>query len=53
MHEMRNQGVEKYGAGAYGPGGAIINTDSTFTVKQEFMSTVNYSELWGIRTTLT
>ena len=53
MNNMRDQGVTKYGSGAYGPGGSYINTNLPFTVKTEFLSTTDYASLWGIRTRLT
>lgn len=51
-YQMREQGKEKYGPYAYGPSGSIINTDEEFTVKTEFVSTEDYSDLWKLRTTL-
>ena len=39
---MQDQGIEEYGEGAYGPGGGIIDTDSPFNVKNEFVSTGDY-----------
>ena len=52
FYNMAVEGVEKYGSGAYGPGGSKVNTDKKFHVKVEFLSTVNYQSLWGMRTTL-
>lgn len=50
---MQNQGIEKYGEGAYGPGGSLVDTNSKFNVKNEFVSTTDQSEFWKMRTTLT
>ena len=41
-YNMRKEGAEKYGEGAYGPGGSRVNTDYPFTVKTEFVSTRDY-----------
>mgnify|MGYP001180543877 CR=1 FL=1 len=41
-YNMREQGKEIYGDGAYGPGGSMIDTNMPFTVKTEFISTSNY-----------
>jgi hypothetical protein len=48
----KQQGIEEYGEGAYGPGGGLIDTDSPFNVKNEFVSTGDYTKFWKIRTTL-
>ena len=53
MWDMNTDGLAEYGSGAYGPGGSLINTYATFHVKNEFLSTPDYSSLWGLRTTLT
>ena len=50
---MMEQGVATYGAGSYGPGGSLINTNSPFTVKTEFISDASYATLHKIRTRLT
>ena len=47
---MHMQGEEKYGKNAYGPNGTLIKTTDKFTVKTEFISDSNYSELWKMRT---
>lgn len=49
---MQEQGVEKYGKDAYGPFGTIINTNISFHVLNEFISTKDYSKLWKLKTTL-
>jgi len=49
---MKMDGVEKYGQGAYGPGGSLIDSTQTFKVWTEFVSDDNDS-LWKLRTTLT
>jgi len=53
MYDMREEGAAEYGSAAYGPGGTLINSYSTFNVKTEFMSMPDYSSLWGLRTTIT
>ena len=50
---MKTDGIAKYGAGAYGPGGSLINTNNGFMVKTEFVSDADYVTLWALRTTLT
>jgi len=49
---MKIDGVEKYGADAYGPDGTLINTRQAFSVKTEFVSDAAYVKLWKLRTTL-
>ena len=51
--QMREQGANKYGAGAYGPGGSMIDTNYEFTVKNEFVSTPDYATFWKLRTRIT
>jgi hypothetical protein len=51
-YDLEVDGQTKYGNGVYGPGGSIIDTDAPFDVKTEVMSTVDYSSLWGLKTTL-
>ena len=50
---MLTQGAEKYSADAYAPGGTIIDTNSKFNVKTEFVTTSDYSEFWKLRTRIT
>lgn len=52
-YNMREQGKEQYGEGAYGPGGSLVNTDRAFTVKTEFIADTGYTALWAIRTRVT
>lgn len=49
---MQNEGIEKYGADAYGPGGTIIDTSIAFKVFNEFVSDKSYMNFWKLRTTL-
>lgn len=49
---MQQQGIEEYGADAYGPNGSMINTNNEFHVINEFVSTTDYKTLWKLRTTL-
>jgi len=37
----------------YGPGGSKIDTNSSFRVQNELVSTADYTTFWKIRTTLT
>lgn len=41
-YSMRVEGAAMYGENAYGPNGTMIDTNSPFTVKTEFLSTANY-----------
>lgn len=50
---MMVEGEATYGAGAYGPGGSRIDTNSPFTVKTEFISDKSYATLHKIRTRIT
>ena len=50
---MRKEGIEKYGKGAYGKGGSLIDTNRNFRVKTEFVSLKNYTKFYKLRTTLT
>lgn len=52
MWDMRDEGIAEYGSSAYGPGGSLINTYAVFHVKTEFLSTLDYQTLWGLRTTI-
>lgn len=52
QYNMKTMGVETYGEDAYGPSGTLIDTDSPFTIKTEFITTSNYVTLWSIRTTI-
>ena len=52
-YDMMVEGEATYGAGAYGPGGSRIDTNSPFTVKTEFISDKTYATLHKIRTRLT
>ena len=52
FYNMAVEGMEKYGSGQYGPGGAIIDTNKPFHVWTEFLSKNQYQELWGLRTHL-
>lgn len=51
-YQMRNQGAEKYGMDAFGPGGTMIDTTYWFKVQTDFVSKNNYSDLYKIRTTI-
>ena len=39
---MMTDGVARYGEGAYGPSGTLIDTGSSFNVKTEFISDPGY-----------
>jgi len=52
-YKMRKQGAEKYGIDAFGKNGTLVNTQSWFKVKTDFVTENDYSELWKIRTTIT
>lgn len=52
-YDMMVEGEATYGAGAYGPGGSRIDTNSPFTVKTEFISDKSYATLHKIRTRIT
>ena len=52
-YTVAKEGVAKYGAGAYGRGGSLIDTNSEFTVKTEFVTKNSYADLWKVRTRLT
>jgi len=49
---MQKDGIEKYGADAYGPDGTLIDTKSEFRVHNEFISDRSYKTFWKLRTTL-
>jgi hypothetical protein len=49
---MRQEGKEMYGEYAYGPYGTMIDTNSAFKVRTEFISTKNYENLWKVRTVM-
>jgi hypothetical protein len=50
--KMKEDGVAKYDKGAYGPNGSLINTNFEFNVKTEFVSDVEQSAAFKVRTTL-
>ena len=52
QYNMAVEGKAKYGDGAYGPNGSLIDTSRPFNVMTEFVSTKDYKNLWKIRTTL-
>mmetsp|Transcript_11879 Transcript_11879/g.15125 ORF Transcript_11879/g.15125 Transcript_11879/m.15125 type:complete len:256 (-) Transcript_11879:1506-2273(-) len=52
-YTMAKEGEAKYGAGAYGRNGSLINTKDTFRVRTEFVSKNSYKNLWKVRTRLT
>ena len=49
---MKMDGVEKYGEGAYGPGGSLIDSTQRFNVWTEFVADADYTSLWKLRTTV-
>lgn len=49
---MQSDAQQIHGADAYGPGGSKIDTNSTFHVHNEFVSTPDFRTLWKLRTTL-
>lgn len=51
-YKMREQGVETYGSGAFGPGGSLVDTNLWFHVQTDFVSHNNYANLWKVRTTI-
>ncbi len=51
--KIKEDGVAKYGTGAYGVGGSIINTNADFDVKTEFIADPEYTSVFKLRTTLT
>ena len=51
--KIKEDGVAKYGKGAYGVNGSIINTNADFDVKTEFISDPDYISVFKLRTTLT
>ena len=46
------ENLDTYPEGSYGANGSIIDTNSNFHVKNEFMATSSYANLWGLRMTL-
>ena len=52
-YKIAAEGKEKYGAGAYGSSGSLIDTDNEFTVRTEFVTKNDFADLWKIRTRLT
>lgn len=50
--KTKEDGIAKYGANAYGPGGSLINTAYQFGVKTEFISDADQTKLMKLRTTL-
>ena len=49
---MLVDGAEKYGDGAFGPRGRIINTERDFHVKTEFISDNSFKQVHKLKTTL-
>jgi len=42
QYNMAVEGKALYGENAYGPGGSMVDTDYSFNVKTEFLSTNSY-----------
>ena len=53
MYSMNTEGIKKYGKGAYGIGGSLIDTTKPFDVMTEFISDTKEDRFWKIRTHLT
>ena len=52
-YNMSVEGKRKYGEGAYGRNGSLIDTNLPFSIESAFISTKNYQTFWKMRTTLT
>ena len=53
MYSMNTDGINKYGKGAYGINGSLIDTTEQFDVMTEFISDTKEEKFWKIRTLLT
>ena len=53
MYSMNTDGIKKYGKGAYGIGGSMIDTTKPFDVETQFISDKKHDRFWKIKTLLT
>ena len=53
MYSMNTDGIEKYGKGAYGMEGSLIDTNKPFGVETQFIASEATQKFWKIKTILT